>query len=158
MKIFCFNLSEELEFLDINHACKVDFEGLTFQSAQAAYQAQKNPSLAKEFVELSPEEALAKGQALELDDDWDLCRVKVMRRVLLAKFRTNPDLLDKLLEVDSKNLKFEAETVSEENAKSTFFWGTYEGQGLNVLGKLHSEIIDVLGIEQIVSKYSDKDE
>lgn len=110
------------------------YKGLTYQCAEAAFQAQKDPSRSKMFTNLSGAEAraLGKSKKIILPEDWDERRLEVMKEVLLAKF-TIPDLNIHLLTTGNEELV-------ETNTWRDTFWGVCNGKGENHLGKLLMEI------------------
>lgn len=106
------------EFLSNFYECEVEYDGLTYGSSEAAYQAQKakDPAMRACFTELSPDEAKRLGKMVELRDDWDDIKDKVMRSILMAKFEQHPDLADKLRDTDGC-------TLVEGNWWHDNFWG-----------------------------------
>jgi ribA/ribD-fused uncharacterized protein len=111
------------------------FDGIAYRSSEAAYQAQKDPAIAKEFADLSPTDAKALGRWVTPRADWNEARVEVMRRVLRAKFDQNLDLWAKLVATAPRRL-------IEGNTWGDTFWGRCRGKGENWLGKLLMELRD----------------
>lgn len=114
-------------------------ETYTFRNTEAAFQAQKNYSRAKEFELLTASEAKKLGKSVEITtEDWDHNRLFAMARVLHAKFKSE-DLMAKL-----KNV---TEEIVEDNYWNDTFWGVctnrkYDHVGKNMLGKMLMNIRD----------------
>lgn len=86
-----------MRFLSNFFESKVSYNGLNFTNAEAAFQAQKNPDKACEFVNLGPKQAKALGRKVHLRSDWDSVKCQIMLDILRAKF-TDPVLRTKLVE------------------------------------------------------------
>lgn len=70
-------------------------------------------------------------------DDWKGYNVKLMRKLVLAKFSQHPDLRDKLLNTGNAILR--------EASPYDSFWGIgKDGKGVNMLGKILMETRTVL--------------
>lgn len=122
-------------FLSNFHECKVKMpDGITYNSAEAAFQAQKTEDMdeRRKFASMSPREAKKRGKNIELREGWDSMRVDVMREVLAAKF-ANPELR-RQLDSTAGRLLVEGNTWGDR------FWGAVDGRGENVLGKLLMEL------------------
>lgn len=125
-------------FLSNFWPCKVKFEGMTFPSAEHAYQAAKT-------VDVAIRCAIAKlgtpGQAKRFWrgatlPHWDDSRkLAVMRRVVEAKFRDNPSLAKALVATGDTPLQ-------EGNRWGDMFWGVdlRNGIGRNELGKILMDV------------------
>ena len=59
-------------FLSNFYPCPVEYEGKTYQSSEAAFQAAKTTDDAEReiFTGLSPSQAKERGRSLALRDDW----------------------------------------------------------------------------------------
>ena len=114
-------------FLSNFYPAKVEFGGLTYLSSEAAFQAQKCPERAKEFINLNPSEAKRLGRKVKLRDGWDNAKGFVMEAICKRKFLQNPDLLEKLLATG------DAELI-EGNTWNDKYWGVCNGEGENNLG------------------------
>ncbi len=82
-------------------------------------------------ISRSPKEAKNLGQTREirLRADWEEVKVAVMRRAVMARFKTHADLRDLLLMTGDDELV--------ENVPSDYFWGCGAlGGGQNMLGKI----------------------
>ena len=119
------------------HLCPVFYSFLEFPSSENAFQAAKFmlPERAQ-FRSCTPKEAKKLGSVLKMmrtPEEWDKDRVKIMKVVLLDKFRRNADLAAKLLATEDKYLE-------ETNWWGDKFWGVCNGVGENMLGKLLMEV------------------
>ena len=114
------------------HLCDIWYEGLKYPSNENAYQASKlHPSLREEFTTMTPIQAMKAGRERHLDsdkEDWLLKRVDVMYAVNFEKFK-NLELRNLLLATGDKYLE-------ETNWWGDQFWGFYNGEGSNMLGKV----------------------
>ncbi len=118
-------------YLSNFYVAPVEFDGITYQNNEAAFQAQKtlNLSLRHEFVGLDPVEAKRKGRALALRPDWEEVKEPLMLAICRAKFEQNPELMQKLLLTGNRPLE-------EGNTWDDREWGTVNGLGKNKLGKI----------------------
>lgn len=113
----------------------VSYRGKVYRNAEAAYQAQKDPARAGEFIMLKGNDAKALGSKVTLRQDWEEIKVQVMYEVVEAKFTQNRNLMQKLIQTGN------AELVHGNIHRDTF-WGIYGGKGENMLGKILMEIRD----------------
>lgn len=83
------------------------------------------------FSELYPDEAKKLGRRIPLRPDWDEVKVRIMEKVVRAKFTQNPKLAGRLVETWDKPL-FEGNTWHD------VFWGIdlKTGEGENHLGQI----------------------
>jgi len=127
--------SGEFDWLSNFFPCKLEFEGLTFDNSEAAFQAAKclNPIERTKFVGLAAGKSKRLGKKVELRPDWNDIRIDVMREVLRAKFNQNPELREKLIATG------DAELIEGNNWRD-FYWGVCNGKGQNHLGKLLMEV------------------
>ena len=116
-------------FLSNFYPTKVKYKGLVYDSAEAAFQAQKCPERASEFCNLAPKSAKSLGFRVELRKDWDDVKIRIMFSILLCKFTQNPYLKEKLLNTGDAIL-------IEGNTWGDTFWGACGGTGKNILGRL----------------------
>lgn len=115
-------------FLSNMFPVPVEYNGLTFTCSEAAFQAQKDPSRAKEFVGLDGYQAKKLGKQIKINvSDWNKRKDKVMADVVMAKFQQNPQLKQKLLDTKSTEL-------IEGNTHGDKYWGVSNGIGENKLG------------------------
>lgn len=117
-------------FLSNFYPCRLEFGGLTYTSSEAAYQAQKtlDEKLREEFTTLNAREARKKGRQIKIREDWDYENLNVMYRILRIKF-TDASLRKMLLDTEGSYLE-------ETNYWHDTFWGVYNGEGWNHLGRL----------------------
>lgn len=78
---------------------------------------------------MSPAKAKNEGQSLQLREDWEDAKVRIMGEILMDKFTRNADLKEKLLSTGDKYLE-------ESNWWNDTFWGVYKSKGENWLGKI----------------------
>lgn len=133
-------------FLSNYYECKVIYDGLTYESSEAAFQAQKckNKEDRLQFIKLSPSEAKHLGRKIELRPDWDDVRFDLMKFIVKAKFDQNPNLKKKLINTKDRYL-------IEGNTWHDKYWGVeilskgisfklkkmyYLGEGNNMLGNI----------------------
>lgn len=124
-------------FLSNFYCSTVRYNGITYGNNEAAFQAQKCPERAAEFMGLSPSEAKRLGRRVQLRKDWESVKYKIMKEIVYAKFSQNTTLLNLLL--DTGNAK-----MFEENTWGDTTWGTVDGKGKNLLGKILFEVRDEL--------------
>ena len=117
------------DFLSNFYPCKIVYNGHQFNSVEAAFQAQKDPSRTAEFESLGPKEAKRLGKRVKLRPDWEQVKVRVMYELLCIKF-SDPALDLKLKQTGTS-------TLIEKNTWHDLYWGTdMQGNGKNVLGQL----------------------
>ena len=125
---------EEDKWLSNFFPCRVEYEGLVYGSAEAAYQAAKFPVAQRaDFTRLEAAEAKKIAHSRKIDAAaWDLRKERVMRAVVWAKFSQNLELAGKLIATDGKYLE-------ETNWWDDEYWGVHDGRGMNMLGKILME-------------------
>ncbi|MBR5110048.1 MAG: DUF1768 domain-containing protein [Clostridia bacterium] len=136
------NFHEEgYTFLSNFYEAPVTYDGLTYGSAEAAFQAQK--CMAKEeklpFTEARPGKSKGMGRRVKLRPDWEQVKVGLMAEIVRAKFSQNEELKQKLLETGEKRL-------AEGNTWGDTFWGVdlRSGRGENHLGVILMQVRDEL--------------
>ena len=114
------------------------FFGITYPSAESAYQAQKSTDInvKLQFQTITPGKAKRLGRQIELRTDWEDIKVEMMEYTLRAKF-SDPDLQDMLLSTGDAIL-------IEGNNWDDTYWGACEGVGQNMLGVLLMKVRDEL--------------
>jgi hypothetical protein len=130
----------EYRFLSNFWPAEVVYEGITYPTAEHAYQAAKTLDVEqrKTIAAMStPAAAKAAGRALKLREDWDTAKFVVMEDVVRYKFTHHSELRAKLLASGNKLLE-------EGNTWNDRIWGIYQGQGENHLGKILMKIRDEL--------------
>lgn len=117
-------------FLSNFYEAPVTYNGVTYKNNEAAFQAQKCPSRAHEFSNLSPNIAKSLGRRILLRSDWEQIKEQVMYEICVAKFTQNPDLMSQLLQTEG--------IIEEGNYWHDTTWGVdlKTGQGHNKLGKI----------------------
>ena len=122
-------------FLSNFYPCTVIYDGLTYSSSEAAYQAAKcaNISMRAQFTTMNPSKAKRMGRNVILRDDWERVKLNIMKEILIIKFTTNPDLAEMLLATGEEQLV-------EGNTWNDHYWGICNGVGQNHLGKLLEEV------------------
>ena len=124
---------DEYAFLSNMFPCTIIYQGNMYTNVEAGFQAQKNPSKAKEFSLLEGKEAKRKGRTVRLRPDWENVKVGIMEDLVLAKFTQNQQLKEALLKTG--NLK-----LVEGNKWNDRFWGVCKGIGENKLGLILMKI------------------
>lgn len=117
------------------YECPVEIDGVKFNSSEHAYQASKtnDPRWFHDIKNAeTPGKAKRLGAKCSVRNDWNAIKVEVMRKCVRAKFSQNADLKEKLLATDGY--------LEEGNNWGDKFWGTNDGIGYNMLGKILMEI------------------
>jgi len=118
-------------FLSNFYEASIWVDGERYKSVEHAYQAAKatDPTTKKMIREAkTPGIAKQLGKSCQLPKDWDVKKVRIMRRLVREKFK-NP-LLRSLL------LATEDVTLVEGNTWNDTFFGVCRGVGQNWLGKI----------------------
>lgn len=118
-------------FLSNFYNAPVTWDGLTYQNNEAAFQSAKatDMSMRELFSTLDPSAAKRLGRKIQLRSDWEQVKYNIMYEICYAKFTQNEDLKQKLLATGDKYLE-------EGNTWGDRIWGTVNGQGQNMLGKI----------------------
>ena len=119
---------ESHAFLSNFYPCKIEYQGKTYKSVEAAYQAQKCPENADDFVGVDASHAKKLGSKVKLRKNWNKIKVGIMYDLLKLKF-INPDLKQQLLNTKDEKLV-------EGNWWHDTYWGFCDGKGQNMLGIL----------------------
>ncbi|MHB2032908.1 MAG: NADAR family protein [Gemmatimonadaceae bacterium] len=125
----------EWEFLSNYYAYPVTFDGITYPTAEHAYQAAKTLDPATRLRVLavpSPDDAKRVGREAVHRPNWQHMKLEVMHDILSAKF-TEPQLRDALLTTGNA-------TLIEGNDWGDVFWGKCGSAGQNHLGRLLMEL------------------
>lgn len=127
-------------FLSNFYQCSVEYDGITYDNSEAAFQAQKckDPDDRERFVGLNPSQAKRLGRKIQLRDDWELVKDSIMYEVVLAKFKQHYDLRTKLL-----NTGFA--TLVEGNDWGDRYWGKVNNVGENRLGEILMRVREAFG-------------
>lgn len=124
----------------------VIYEGMTFPSVEAAFQAAKTTDRAKRLAfcgKVRPNQAKAMGRQLDLRPDWEEIKSQVMLDCLRSKFASGTVFADLLMATGNEYLK-------EGNVWHDNTWGDCKCercaniQGENRLGKLLMQVRDEL--------------
>lgn len=124
-------------FLSNFHPCEIEYNGLKYHSVENAYQAQKCPERANEFVDITPFKAKQLGKNVEVRPDWDDVKLRIMWDLVHQKF-SDPELL--------KQLKAVNESIVEHNWWHDNYWGDCTCDkcknitGQNWLGKILEDL------------------
>ena len=131
--------AKEYRFLSNFWECDIKFEGITYPSAEHAYQASKTTDMdLRRIISQLPSPAAAKrmGREISLRPGWDRMKVLYMRKIVSEKFYQNEDLYVKLVSTRPAKL-------IEGNTWGDKFWGESPlGHGRNELGKILMSIRD----------------
>ena len=122
----------EYRWLSNFHECQILWNGMLFTSTEAAYQSAKclHKEDAMRFTELEPKESRQQGRLItNIRPDWDQARFNVMAEVTFLKYLHHPDLKQMLLDTGDKY-------IEETNGWKDKYFGVYDGEGQNVLGKI----------------------
>jgi len=135
--------SGEYRFLSNFYPSDIEWKGLKYKSAEAAFQASKtmDNNIRTKFRYLNPSEAKRLGRKIDLRPDWEDVKIEIMTKIVRIKF-SDPYLRTKLLETEDKEL-------IEGNGWSDTFWGVSSETGLgeNHLGKILMKIRDEIRME-----------
>ena len=132
---------EPYQFLSNFYEASVFYDGLTFGSSEAAFQAQKclTPEEKVQFTEYGPGKSKGVGRRVQLRPDWETVKYGIMEEIVRAKFLQHPELARQLLDTGEK-------VLVEGNHWGDTCWGvdTRTGQGENRLGKILMKVRDEL--------------
>lgn len=123
-------------FLSNFYRVSVTLDGIEYPTAEHAFQAQKTllRGEREHIAQLkAPSDAKSYGRKLTLREDWEQIKIFTMLRVVLVKFGSHKPLLLQLLATGANELE-------EGNNWGDKFWGTVDGKGKNVLGKILMEV------------------
>jgi ribA/ribD-fused uncharacterized protein len=115
--------------------CRVEWDGLIYGSAEAAFHAAKYPAAERAvFTKLTPDQARELSHKKPYDKAaWEARKVRTMHEIVWAKFSQNPELGKKLLATGDRHLE-------ETNWWGDRVWGVYRGEGENLTGKALMDI------------------
>lgn len=134
----------QYHFLSNFAECQIPWEGLTYQSVEAAYQASKtlDHRIRREFTQLGPTSAKHLGQRIKLRPHWEEEKVLIMYQLLKIKFAPGTKFAEKLLATRK-------EVLIEGNWWGDKYWGTVGNKGKNMLGKLLMRVRRQLRLHKI---------
>jgi hypothetical protein len=90
----------EWEFLSNFYSSEIDYEGRKYPTVEHAFQAAKTLNETTRALIASaetPRKAKRMGREVELREDWDFIRQRIMLSLLFKKFVKNSELKEKLL-------------------------------------------------------------
>lgn len=123
----------EYRFLSNFWDAPVTYKGLTYQNAEAAFQAQKciGEEEKVRFTTLRSNEAKQLGRQVQLRPNWENVKLPIMEDIVRAKFTQNEDLKQMLLATGDLVLE-------EGNTWGDTFWGVdaQTREGRNHLGRI----------------------
>lgn len=125
----------DFRWLSNFHVSDVYYEDVLYPSSENAYQAAKSidPKIREKFINITPSESKKLGRKIEMRDDWDDIKFKVMFDICLNKFTRNKELQQKLINTGEKYLE-------ETNYWNDQIYGVCNGIGKNMLGKILMDI------------------
>ncbi len=127
----------EYAFLGNRFPCRFAWDGLTYGSVEAAFQASKCTDEAERKVYASclADKAALRGREQVPYPGWEEERLDIMESIQQAKYEQNTELMRKLADTGNRIL-------INGNSKQDTFWGVdlYSWQGENNLGKLIMKI------------------
>jgi ribA/ribD-fused uncharacterized protein len=125
----------EYRWLSNFFPCRVEWDGLVYGSAEAAFHAAKYPEAERVlFTKLDATEAKELSHTKPYDKvAWEKRKLRVMHEIVWAKYSQNPELGKKLLATGDRYLE-------ETNWWGDRVWGVYRGEGQNLTGKALMDI------------------
>lgn len=131
----------EYAFLSNFWEAPVTYQGLTYGSNEAAFQAQKcmTEEEKQAFTEMRPAKSKKAGRQVLLRPDWETVKVDIMEELVRAKFTQNEDLKWRLIGTGDA-------CIEEGNTWHDTCWGVdaKTGIGQNHLGRILMKIRDEL--------------
>ncbi len=129
-------------FLSNFYPVMIRYEGMSFPSVEAAFQAAKSWDVRHRLAcsQSSAKDAKALGRKVKLREDWEKKKIGIMYELLTEKFR-NPEFREKLLATGDA-------VLVEGNQHGDRFWGQVNGEGENWLGKLLINVRDKIREEE----------
>ncbi|MCF0113431.1 MAG: NADAR family protein [Bacilli bacterium] len=130
--------TKDYDFLNPYYQHLISYHGITYKNAEAAFQAQKNPKYARQFVSLSGPKARTLGSKVMPLPGWEDKQLDVMEDICRAKF-SDEELKQKLIAT------FPAILING-NTRGEKFWGASlkTGIGRNHLGEILTDIREEL--------------
>ena len=141
----------EFSFLSNFSACELLYDGHVYKTAEHAFQAAKATN-EKDRVYIAeaptPGEAKRRGRGIELREDWDVIKDKVMLDIIRAKFK-NGDCRYRLMKALSEGY----DDFVEDNWWHDNYWGNCKCdrckdiEGQNHLGKIILQVANEIVTE-----------
>lgn len=122
-------------FLSNFWICNIQYEGETYSSVEHAYVAAKttDPFIREQIrASGSPGQVKRFGRSIVLRPNWNEIRIPTMRALVAQKFQDE--------ELRTKLLATGVAALIEGNHWGDRFWGVYQGQGENHLGRILMEV------------------
>lgn len=140
-----YSLRGDYYFLSNFYECQIEYQGICYQNAEAAFQAQKclNEEDKMSFCGLPAAKAKRHGRRVLLRPDWESVKFGIMEEVVRAKFNQNPQLAESLLATGGRQ-------IVEGNTWGDTCWGvdTRSGKGANHLGQILMRIREELSAKE----------
>ncbi len=131
------SFTREYSFLSNFYLCEIEYEGIIYPSSEHAYQAHKSNDIEiRKYVATLETPGLSKkaGRLLDKRDDWDEVKFRIMKDILVIKFK-DFEMSERLLETNFHNLV-------EGNYWHDNIWGDCScGKCKHILGQNHLGII-----------------
>lgn len=111
-------ITDEFRWLSNFYPCTIEFDNMQFKSVEHAYMSAKSNAIEwKEFCMTEDNPAIVKRRSYEIniDPDWDMRKVDVMRTCITKKFTQEP--------FRSMLLNTGTEYIQEGNYWGDRFWG-----------------------------------
>lgn len=124
---------DDNDFLSNFYSAPIEYNGLTYENSEAAFQAQKcvTDEERSQFCNLRAGESKRAGRQVSLRSDWEEVKTGYMEDIVREKFTQNPDLAKMLIATGDK-------TIIEGNTWKDTCWGIdmRTGEGENRLGEI----------------------
>ncbi len=117
------------------YPCSIEYDWMVFGSVEKAFQAAKTFDIReRKRILLAPTEKDAKrmGRSVALRSDWEAVKGQIMLNFLRKKFKKD-EFRELLLSTGDAYLE-------NSNDYRDTFWGTYKGEGKNMLGKFLMQV------------------
>lgn len=129
-----------LSFTDNWYPCTVEFDGMSFPSAENAFQATRfvDKDMRRKFTRIPASKASYDGQMFKTTvPDWNAARYGILYEILKIKF-SDPELKRKLIGTGDR--KIISANMRHENDTGVCMCSRCRGQGLNATGLLLEKI------------------
>lgn len=132
----------DFRFLSNFHLVEIPYEGRVYGSTEAAYMSGKthNQEDKDKLAKMTPSQAKRFGRTIQLREDWEDVKDKIMYDVNLVKYLSGPSeetqKLKTMLHITNDFKLVEANWWGDE------YWGECFGVGQNKLGKILMKVRD----------------
>ena len=148
------SLTNDYEFLSNFYRAEVEYQGVIYPSAQAAFQASKtlDNEIRKEYTNLTAAEATLKGNVMAPYLEWEQDKQKIMYKILKSKFSRNQELRTALMKTNTAQ-------ITHKNNWHENYWGECvcekcsEKDKNNFLGKILMQVREDLRTESFLEAY-----